>query len=245
MPDSEVIKTDLGFFIKNKTIETYSYVVPTLEGDKEFEQFLDNAYSFFSGGKDYFIVKLYHNENYAKNSKILRQRKLIQYHLDTSLMVWDENNNNKLESNSLVELELLTLKKTGRWISVFFDSFNYPLSLKKYITSMVKLQLDNGIEFFVGQVAGKDVSCFCSFKDENYYGIYGVGTKQRFRRRGYAQTMMTNFIEDKLQTSANAQFCLQAQTGSGAELLYLNLGFDNPFIQKRFDWDPSTSNVLL
>ena len=110
--------------VKNKAIETYSYVIPTLLGEKEFEQFINYTYSFFSGGKEYFIVKLYNNETYNQNSKILRQRNLIHYHLDTSLMYWDNTEREMLTPNSLMELEVLTLKKSSRWISVFFDSFN-------------------------------------------------------------------------------------------------------------------------
>ena len=110
---------------------------------------------------------------------------------------------------------------------------------------MVEKQHESGIEFFVGTVSGKDVSCFCAFEDENYLGIYGVGTKQKHRRKGYAKTLMSNYIEEKIHNNPQLKFCLQAQKNSGAEVLYKGIGFDSPYTQKRFDWDPSTSNILL
>ena len=110
---------------------------------------------------------------------------------------------------------------------------------------MVEKQFQHGIEFFVGTVSHKDVSCFCSYRDDNYIGIYGVGTKQRYRRKGYARTMMSNYIDDTKQRYPHHRFCLQAQKNSGAELLYKNIGFDATYVQKRFDWDPSTSSILF
>ena len=245
MPDSQVVKNELGFFIKNKSIETYSYVVPTEYGDKNFQDFIDFTHSHFTNGKEYYIVKLYNNDYFQKNSKILRNMKLIQYHLDTAIMSWDGTKKDQLTPQSLLDIDLLPSKKVNRWITVFFDSFSYPPHLKKYITSMVKKQHESGIEFFVGTVSGKDVSCFCSYEDENYLGIYGVGTKQKYRRRGYAKIMMSNYIEEKNLINPQLKFCLQSQKNSGAEILYKGIGFESPYIQKRFDWDPSTSNILL
>ncbi|MCG3227748.1 MAG: hypothetical protein H7645_12580, partial [Candidatus Heimdallarchaeota archaeon] len=57
MPDSIAVKNELGYFLKNHKIETYSYVAPTLLGEKNFDKFLSYAFSFFSDGKDYFIIK--------------------------------------------------------------------------------------------------------------------------------------------------------------------------------------------
>jgi ribosomal protein S18 acetylase RimI-like enzyme len=245
MPDSQVVHNKLGFFIKNRSIETYSYVVPTEYGDENFEDFINFTHSHFTSGKEYYIVKVYDNDYFLKNSKILRNKKLIQYHLDTSIMTWEGSGKDELVPHSYLEIDLLSSKKVNRWINVFFDSFSYPPHLKKYITSMVKNQIEQGIEFFVGMVSGKDVCCFCSFEDDNYLGIYGVGTKQKYRRRGYAKTMMSNYIEDKNQLSPQLKFCLQAQKNSGAEILYKGIGFESPYIQKRFDWDPSTSSILF
>lgn len=245
MPDSEVVLNELGYFIKNKSIETYSYVVPTRYGDKHFQDFLDFTHSYFLDGKEYYIIKVYDNDTYQENSKILRNKNLIQYHLDTVVMSWSGDNKDKITTDPSLEIDLLPLKKVNRWISVFFDSFVYPPHLKKYITSMVKKQHENGIEFYVGKVSNKDVSCFCSFEDKKYIGIYGVGTKQKYRRSGYAKTMMSNYLTEKIQLDSHLRFCLQAQKNSGAELLYKGLGFKSPYLQKRFDWDPSTSNILL
>ena len=83
------------------------------------------------------------------------------------------------------------------------------------------------------------------FEYENLIGFYGVGTRKRFRRQGYATKIMSNYMSEILDKSPNRQFCLQAQNNSGAEELYLNLGFEIPFIQKRFDWDPSTKSLSL
>ena len=245
MPDSEVLQNEIGYFIKNKAIETYSYVSPTHRGDVDFEDFLTFAYSFFNGGKEYFIVKVFYNETFRKNSKILRQRNFISYPVDTSLMTWSSEKKDKLVLDRNLELELLTQDEVGRWIDVFFDSFSYPYYLKKYITSMVNEQYKHGINFYVGKISKKDVSCFCTIQYQNFIGFYGVGTKTRFRRQGYATKMMSNYINDILSKSPNIRFCLQAQNNSGAEQLYLNLGFEIPFRQKRFDWDPSTRNPYL
>ena len=242
MPDSESVKNELGYFLKNNSIETYSYVTPTAYGEENFDSFLNFAFSYFQDGKTYFIVKHFNNDKYMMNSKILRQRKFIPYHLDTSLMVWDGDNIEVLESDSLIELEKLNSSNIVKWVDVFFDSFMYPNRLRKYITRMVTVQEENGIEFYIGYARGKDVSCFCSYKSESYYGIYGVGTRVKFRRRGYAKTMMLNYINETSRKDSSAKFCLQAQRKTGAEQLYLNIGFRIAYLQKRFDWDPSTSS---
>ena len=239
MPDSETKKNDLGYFLKNKSIETYSYVTPTLYGEENFDQFIDFAFSFFSDGKEYFIVKHFNDELFMVNSKKLRLRKLMPYNLDTLLMVWKENKDPIIQEIHSMELEQLNSKTIIKWVDVFFDSFKYPRYLRKYITRMVNTQEENGIEFYIGYVSGNDVSCFCSFKSTAFHGLYGVGTREKFRRQGYAKTMMTVFMEEKLKEDSNAQFCLQAQKNSGAEKLYLGLDFKTAYIQKRFDWDPS------
>ena len=245
MPDSEVAKTDLGYFIKNKSIETYSYVTPTHLGDTNFEDFLSYAFSYFNNGQEYFVVKVFYNNTYRKNSKILREKNFLHYPIDTSLMYWTNENRSKLLPDEEVELVLLTEKNANRWVDVFFDSFSYPNHLRKYLTAMVDEQISHGIDFYVGRKFNKDISCFCAFEYENFIGFYGVGTKKRFRRQAYATKIMSNYILSVLDKSPNAQFCLQAQSSSGAEQLYLNLGFTIPFIQKRFDWDPSTINLSL
>ena len=104
---------------------------------------------------------------------------------------------------------------------------------------MATNQSENGIEFYVGYVSGKDVSCFCSYYDGTFRGLYGVGTRYKYRRRGYAATLMSNYILDTLKDDKSAKFCLQVQKKSGAEKLYSKLGFKEALIQKRFDWDPS------
>ena len=58
MPNSKVVLNELGYFIKNKTIETYSYVVPTRYGDEHFQELLDFTHSYFSDGKEYYIIKV-------------------------------------------------------------------------------------------------------------------------------------------------------------------------------------------
>ncbi len=245
MPNSEVLKNDLGYFVKNKSIETYSYISPTHQGDIEYEDFLKFAFSYFNNGEEYFVVKVFYNDSFRRNSKLLRKQNFIQYPIDTSLMAWSSDKQSKLITDDELELDLLTLKTSNRWVDTFFDSFSYPPHLRKYIVAMVEAQLDYGIEFYVGRKFGKDICCFCAFEHENYVGFYGVGTKKRFRRQGYATKVMSNYMSSRLDTSPNIQFCLQAQNNSGAEQLYLNLGFEIPFIQKRFDWDPSTSNLNL
>ena len=242
MPDSEVVKNDLGYFIKNKTIETYSYVTPTTLGEEKFDDFLDFTYSYFSDGKEYFIIKHALNELYKRNSKILRQKQLIGYHVDIGLMHFKNENKDKLNPSPHVEYELLSTKTVKKWVTVFFDAFNYPRNLRKYITRMATAQSENGIEFYVGYVSGRDTSCFCSFNDGTYRGIYGVGTRYRDRRRGYASTLMANYILDTFKEDSAARFCLQVQKNSVAEKLYSKIGFEEVFIQKRFDWDPFISN---
>ncbi len=239
MPDSEVVKNDLGYFIKNRTIETYSYVTPTLLGEEKFEEFLDFTYSFFSDGKEYFIIKHALDEYYKRNSKILRQKQLIGHYIDIGLMHWTTENKDNLNPSEHVEYELLTTKTVKKWVDVFFDAFNYPRNLRKYITRMATAQSENGIEFYVGYVAGKDTTCYCSFNDGTYRGLYGVGTRYKHRRRGYALTLMSNYILDTLEEDSNAKFCLQVQKKSGAEQLYAKIGFEEAVIQKRFDWNPS------
>ena len=245
MPNSEVEDNNLGYFIKNKSIETYSYITPTPEGDLDFNDFINYAFSYFKDGTEYFVVKLYLNDTFRRNSKILREQNFIQYPIDTSLMYWEQENIDKLVPDQEIELHLLTLKDARRWVDVFFDAFSYPLHLKKYIIEMVDEQLSNGIEFYVGRKYGKDISCFCAFEYEGFIGFYGVGTRKRFRRQGYATKVMSNYMLQTLELKPDIKFCLQAQTNSGAEQLYRNLGFSIPFIQKRFDWDPSSCNPNL
>ncbi len=239
MPDSEVVINDLGYFIKNKTIETYSYVTPTKHGEEKFEEFLDFTFSFFSDGKEYFIIKHALDEYYKKNSKILREKQLIGYHVDIGLMHWKSEAKDKLNPSPHVEYELLSTKTVKKWVDVFFDAFNYPKKLRRYITRMATAQSDNGIEFYVGYVSGRDTTCFCSLNDGTYRGIYGVGTRYRYRRRGYGSILMSNYILDTVKKDSKAKFCLQVQKNSGAEQLYAKLGFEEAVIQKRFDWDPS------
>ncbi|MCE7743166.1 MAG: hypothetical protein GOP50_12015 [Candidatus Heimdallarchaeota archaeon] len=245
MPNSEVVQNDLGYFVKNKSIETYSYVTPAYLGDLNFDDFMKFAFSYFNNGEEYFVVKIFYNDTFNRNSKILRQQNFIQYPVDTSLMSWSKENGDELVPDPDLELDLLTLKNAKRWVDVFFDSFSYPPHLKKYISSMVDEQLNHGIEFYVGRKFGKDLSCFCAFEHENFIGFYGVGTRKRFRRQGYARKTMSNYMLDAIEKSPDIQFCLQAQNNSGAEQLYQNLGFKIPFTQKRFDWDPSTCNLNL
>ena len=245
MPNSDVEQNDLGYFIKNKSIETYSYISPTIQGDEDFNDFINYAFSYFKDGEEYFVVKVFYNNTFRRNSKILRDKNFIQYPLDTSLMYWDHDNVSNLVPDNDVELHLLTSKNSRRWIDVFFDSFSYPIHLKKYISEMVDEQQNHGIDFYVGRKHGKDISCFCSFEYKGFIGFYGVGTRKRFRRQGYAKKAMSNYMVEALERNKKLKFCLQAQNNSGAEKLYLELGFSIPFIQKRFDWDPSSCNLRL
>ena len=245
MPNSEVIKNDLGYFIKNKSIETYSYISPTYLGDENYEDFLNFAFSYFDNGKEYFVVKVFNNDTYRRNSKILRQKNFIHYPIDTSIMSWSGESKTKLIPDDDIELVLLDSGNSKRWVEAFFDSFSYPSHLRKYIVDMVDEQLNHGIDFYVTTKFGKDISCFCTFEYGGYIGFYGVGTKKRFRRQGYATKSMSKYMLEQLEKSPNTQFCLQAQNGSGAEQLYLNLGFKIPFVQKRFDWDPSSCTIVL
>ncbi len=155
-------------------------------------------------------------------------------------MSWHSENYSYLKLTDEIDLELLSHKKLNRWIDVFFDAFKYPSDLRKYIVSMVKNQAENGIEFYIGVASGKDVSCFCTYKEQFFYGLYGVGTKHKYRRKGYASIMLSKFIKSKIEKDSSFGFCLQVQAGSSAEKLYEKIGFERSFIQKRFDWDPST-----
>jgi len=245
MPNSESMKNKLGYFIKNKSIETYSYITPTIYGEENFSEFLAFSFDFFSDGKEYFIIKHYIDDFFQTNSKILRQKNFIVFYQDVALMVWKNDMSSSLIPNDSLELELLSSKKLNKWVDVFFDSFSYPKHLQKYISQMVATQIENQVEFYIGYVNGKDVGCFCTYKNLPYYGFYGVGTRHRHRRKGYAKNMMSNYMESVLKNNPSASFCLQVQRGSEAEQLYQNLGFKNSFYQKRFDWDPSQNNLLL
>lgn len=245
MPNSEVEHNNIGHFIKNKSIETYSYISPTPQGDEDFEDFLKFAFSYFKNGEEYFVVKVFHNDTFRRNSKILRDQNFIQYPIDTSLMYWTIEGKEKLVPDEEIELQLLTEKTARKWVDVFFDAFSYPVHLKRYISEMVDEQIRNGVDFYVGRKYGKDVSCFCAFDYQEFVGFYGVGTRKRFRRQGFASKVMSNYMLEVTEKNPSSQFCLQAQTNSAAEQLYLNLGFKIPFIQKRFDWDPSTCNRRL
>jgi hypothetical protein len=240
MPESIAVKNELGYFLKNHRIETYSYVTPTLFGGKNFDRFLSQTFSFFSDGKEYFIIKLPFDEYFRVNSKILRERRLIAHHMDISVMSWGKEGLPYLRTSEEVELVLLSMKNLGRWVDVFFDAFDYPKDLKKYITSMVNKQAGNGIEFYVGNISGKDVSCFCVLGQQPYHGFYGVGTRHKFRRKGYASITLSNYIENKMKSDSSSKFCLQVQSKTNAEKLYEKIGFEKSFSQKRFDWDPST-----
>ena len=245
MPNSESVKNKLGYFIKNKSIETYSYITPTIYGEENFSEFLVFSFDFFSNGKEYFIIKHYIDNFFQTNSKILRQKKFIAFYQDISLMTWNNNKNSPLNPNNSLELELLSSKKLSKWVDVFFDSFSYPKHLRKYISEMVTTQIENKVEFYIGYVNGKDVGCFCTYKNLPYHGFYGVGTRHRYRRKGYAKIMMSNYMKSVIDDNPSANFCLQVQRGSGAEQLYQNLGFKNTFYQKRFDWDPSQNSPLF
>ena len=245
MPDSIAVKNDLGYFLKNHKIETYSYVTPALVGEKNFERFLNYTFSFFSGGKEYFIIKLPYDEYYQANSKILREKRMIAHHLAISVMSWKKENMPYLRISEDVELELLTMRNLHKWVDVFFDAFDYPNDLKKYISSMVNKQAENGIEFYVGNASGKDVSCFCVYRQQPYHGFYGVGTKRKFRRKGYASITLSNYMESIAKSDSSTKFCLQVQSGSSAEKLYEKIGFEKSFTQKRFDWDPSTLEPIF
>ncbi|NPD87891.1 MAG: hypothetical protein HGN29_04160 [Asgard group archaeon] len=240
MPDSIAVKNELGYFLKNHKIETYSYVAPTLLGEKNFDKFLSYTFSFFADGKEYFIIKHPFDEYFRTNSKILREKRLIAHHIDISVMSWNKEGFPYLRTSEEVELELLTIRNLNKWVDVFFDAFDYPNDLRKYISSMVNKQAENGIEFYVGKASGKDVSCFCVFRQQPYHGFYGVGTKHKFRRKGYASITLSNYIESIIKSDTSSKFCLQVQSRSSAERLYKKIGFEKSFSLKRFDWDPST-----
>ncbi|MHA1668287.1 MAG: GNAT family N-acetyltransferase [Candidatus Heimdallarchaeaceae archaeon] len=240
MPNSIAKKNDLGFFIKNKTIETYSYVTPTSLGEDNFSEFLSYTFSFFSDGDDYFTLKLsYDDPFFARNSKILRNKQLIPYYQDISVMILENFSLSSFSSFSDLELIKLNSSNLDRWVDVFFDAFSYPKKLKKYISKMVKLQEENGVEFYVAHKFAKDVSCFCSFDSHSLIGLYGVGTRKQYRRRGYASVMLSKFFVQELEKNPQTRFGLQVQKNSGAETLYKKLGFRIVHTQKRFDWNPS------
>ena len=245
MPDSISIKNELGYFLKNHKIETYSYVTPTLYGEKNFDKFLDYTFSFFSDGKEYFIIKHPLDEYFRENSKKLREKKLIAYYLDISVMSWSNEKASSLRTSKDIELELLSINHLNKWVDVFFDAFDYPKELRKYILSMTTKQAENGIEFYVGRAFGKDVSCFCVFRQQPYHGFYGVGTRHKYRRKGCASITMSQYMESIIQTNPDAKFCLQVQAGSNAQKLYEKIGFKKSFTQKRFDWDPSTLGPII
>lgn len=239
MPDSIAVKNELGYFLKNHKIETYSYVAPTLLGEKNFDKFLSYAFSFFSDGKDYFIIKHPNDGYFRANSKTLREKRMIAHHLGISVMSWRKESFPYLKTSEDIELELLTMRNLHKWVDVFFDAFDYPNDLRKYISSMVNKQAEEGIEFYIGNASGKAVSCFCVYRQQPYHGFYGVGTKHKFRRKGYASITLSNYMEPVIKSDSSTKFCLQVQSGTSAEKLYEKIGFENSFSQKRFDWDPS------
>jgi len=237
MPDTITKRTNLGYFLKNKVLETYSYIAPTIEGEKDFESFLSYAFSFFSGGNEYFILKLPLNKYFRKNSKIVRNKGFISAFFNVAVMYW-EKAKEKLIPNPALRLEYLTEKKINLWLDVFFDAFNYPRSIRNYIGEMVTTQINSGVEFYIAKVSDKVVSCFCAYNDGNIVGIYGVGTKKRYQRRGYATAMLSNYINELAKKDDNIKFCLQVQSNTAAERVYTKIGFEKAFIQKRFDWNP-------
>ncbi len=243
MPDSVVEENSLGYYLKNNAIETYSYVSPKYEGRYRIGEFIDSSLMFFANGKEYFTLKLPQDENYLYNSKILKERGFLKSHLDISVMEWSEKSTEKLQPLTALSTKKITTKTVKLWVDVFFDAFSYPKNLRRYISSMVEQQIEVGIDFFVGFLNELDVSCFCSFDDNNYTGLYGVGTRKRFQRRGYAKVMLSNYMRQLQveETKKDLKFCLQTYLGSGAERLYALLGFERVFVQKRFDWDPALS----
>ncbi|UJG43248.1 MAG: GNAT family N-acetyltransferase [Candidatus Heimdallarchaeum endolithica] len=239
MPDSNVLRNDHGYFLKNNTIDTYSYVTPTQIGSSEFNLFLEQCFSFFDEGKKYFIVKIPHDSNYNYNSKVLRTKRFLRSLTDVNVMFLSNFDKIRYFRNRALQINELTEKDYVRWLNVFFDAFQYPRNLKKYISEMVLLQMKNNIHFYVGNVSGKDVSCFCSMKTEQLIGVYGVGTKRRFQRRGYAKAMLSNFISEKMFKDKKTEFCLQTVLNSKAEHLYRSIGFEQVYIQRRFEWNPT------
>jgi len=239
MPNSEVFHNKYGYFLKNNTIDTYSYITPTQLGSSEFDLFLEQCFSFFDNGKKYFTVKIPQDSNYNYNSKVLREKGFLRSLTDVDVMSLTKFDKTNYFRNSALRIDELTEKNYNRWVNVFFDAFQYPRSLKKYISDMVLLQMKNNISFYVGVVSGKDTSCFCSIKTDELVGIYGVGTKKRFQRRGYAKTMLSNFISEKLIENKDLEFCLQTVLNSKAEQLYYSLGFEQIYIQRRFEWNPT------
>ncbi|MHA2308307.1 MAG: GNAT family N-acetyltransferase, partial [Candidatus Heimdallarchaeaceae archaeon] len=165
--------------------------------------------------------------------------RMIAHHLGISVMSWRKESLPYLRASVDIEIELLTMRNLHKWVDVFFDAFDYPNDLRKYISSMVNKQAENGIDFYVGNASGKDVSCFCVYRQYPYHGFYGVGTKHKFRRKGYASITLSNYMELTTKADSSTKFCLQVQSGSSAESLYEKIGFEKSFTQKRFDWDPS------
>ncbi len=238
MPDSEIKENELGYFLKNDAIETYSYVTPKNYGVINFEEFLSYSFSYFGNGTIYFVLKIPYDNYYLNNSNILRKKRFLISYSDVNVMAWNKGSIGKLKTNEALRVDKLNYDDLYRWVDVFFDSFRYPKNLREYISRMVEKQYLNGISFFVGKVSNKDVSCFCSNITEDLIGIYGVGTKTKFQRRGYAQAMLSNYIDDIIKKDENKSFCLQTNKNSGAEKLYKKIGFTSVYIQKRFEWNP-------
>ncbi|MHC1764269.1 MAG: amino acid adenylation domain-containing protein [Verrucomicrobiia bacterium] len=96
------------------------------------------------------------------------------------------------------------------------------------------------IRHYLGSADGEPVCIATLIGAEGWAGIYNVGTVPNRRKRGFAGQLLARAIEDALE-GGNVRIFLQTETGSGAERLYLSLGFETAFVRTGYrlsEWLP-------
>jgi GNAT superfamily N-acetyltransferase len=138
-------------------------------------------------------------------------------------MTYDLNKKIDIKRIGNFEMRQINSKlEIDKWCDVLEQSLMKNRKVEKQL--LYKVAKSELIEFYTGYEKGKAVCVSMLFKDENWAGIYCVGTLPGYERKGYGKAI-TQFAMQKGLEKGCKEAVLQA-TQSG-EPLYDNIGYDN------------------
>jgi ribosomal protein S18 acetylase RimI-like enzyme len=122
------------------------------------------------------------------------------------------------------DLEVLTVKTAdglAQALAVGASGFGVPADLVASVYSLEVAQLE-GLETYLGRVAGRDVATAVGFTIDRTCGIFSVATPEEHRGRGYGAAITAQAVRDGFAAGADLAGLQSSPMG---ESVYKRLGF--------------------
>lgn len=142
-------------------------------------------------------------------------------------------------------LEVHVVERAGEiadFTAVFASAYQVPAAefRELFLRDLGASDPQRRVRHYLGSADSEPVCIATLIEAEGWVGIYNVGTAPNRRKRGFAGKLLARAIADALE-GGNVRIFLQTEAGSGAERLYLSLGFETAFVRTGYrlsEWLP-------